>query len=521
MNLKEFHKKVSKSYVHIDFPLTTKESSKFNKKIDDTKYVIRHRFLPLIQFDIVFQKHPNVVTKLSNGKVKQNIKTRGISLVSHHDTGVYAKYAEKLNTAYNRFATNKKISSSSVAYRSSKDSKGISNITVAKDVFDEIAKMETGWVIKGDFKGFFDNINHKILNENVFKVLGPNLKADEKQAWQKVLNALENYQMIDKEKFEHKIVQSNRDLPMVRESILNGKKIYNRAYFETSQDYGTFIKQNLDILRSNKKKGIPQGTSLSAILANVYMITLDEFIVDLISKFGGLYRRYSDDFIIVLPDSKITKEQLQQLNKIIQKKSDELTELTIESHKTKILMFNKGIFRKVGTQKLTSLDYLGFIFSDNTVSIRSKSIYKYYYRGKRAVVAADIARIIYRLISENPQLTDQEILKLFNEKMKYTKLYYNNLWDLEAKLNRVKRIRYHYDRNVGLPEIHKMYRGYLEDVGRVKPRQSFISYVKLAIQIFEEGEEKESVLYRLSFRKQYNKSRKKLQKRRVKLGKNN
>src|SRR5690606_15591439 len=48
--------------------------------------------------------------------------------------------------------------------------------------------------------------------------------------------------------------------------------------------------------------GIPQGTPMSALLSNIYMIPFDEAILKLI--YGkGLYRRYCDDIIVVCPKS--------------------------------------------------------------------------------------------------------------------------------------------------------------------------------------------------------------------------
>ena len=47
--------------------------------------------------------------------------------------------------------------------------------------------------------------------------------------------------------------------------------------------------------------GIPQGSAISATFSNIYLIDFDKQINDYVTSRGGLYRRYCDDFIIVMP----------------------------------------------------------------------------------------------------------------------------------------------------------------------------------------------------------------------------
>ena len=63
-----------------------------------------------------------------------------------------------------------------------------------------------------------------------------------------------------------------------------------------------------------KDHQIPQGSSISAVLANIYMIEADKKINEYVVSLGGMYRRYSDDFIVVVP--KIGQE-LSVFNRII------------------------------------------------------------------------------------------------------------------------------------------------------------------------------------------------------------
>ena len=60
------------------------------------------------------------------------------------------------------------------------------------------------------------------------------------------------------------------------------------------------LNQNTD--RQGHICGIPQGSPISASLANIYMLEIDKHISDRVSSLSGLYMRYCDDFIIVIPD---------------------------------------------------------------------------------------------------------------------------------------------------------------------------------------------------------------------------
>lgn len=231
-----FFKKVSKNYTHIDYPLSRNESNIFLQNLNDFKTIKQHRFLPMIQFDIKLKKHPTPEKTV-------NIKKRGISLVSHHDAGIYAFLAEKLNSKYNDYSIKNNISESSVAYRDySKSKKKISNITVAKEVFDFIDFEKDFWVIKGDFKGFFDNLDHNVLNRNTRKVLGLKHTSLELDTWMKVLKNIERYVYIEKSELlnelNHQIVRRK------------GKT----AYFKSIENFGQFIKRNKYLLKKNQKK---------------------------------------------------------------------------------------------------------------------------------------------------------------------------------------------------------------------------------------------------------------------------
>lgn len=489
-----FYQKVSKQYIHIDFPLSRIESRNFFNSLNNITSLKSYRFSPLLQFDITFKRHPKP------GKSK-NIKKRGISLVSHHDAGVYAFLAEQLNSAYNDYSYVVGISDSSVAYRSNlPNNKKISNITVAKEAFDFIDKNQNVWVMKGDFTGFFDNLDHQILNKNVRKVLGLSFDSPELNAWYTVLKSLEKYIYIEKgqllKKLDSQIVKRHNQL----------------SYFKSRKDFGLFIRQNKYLLHKNKKRGIPQGTSISAILANVYMVEFDKIICNYLTSVNGMYRRYSDDFIITIPKKNLSQRRFNKLVTKVQSISKKIAKLEIEKNKTKIFSIESGNVITLNNQKEGFLDYLGFIYKDNTVYLRGKSIYKFYYRGRRAVKAAFLAKETYEILETKfkynytiDDLTARKVLEYLPHKQ------HMHPAEERAQLNRIMRVMHHHKAKAGLPEVKDSYKKYLMKIENASPRYSFLSYVQSVNKVFAEGKHS----YKVSILHQANKARNKMDKIRV------
>lgn len=173
------------------------------------------------------------------------------------------------------------ISRVSTAYRNC--TPGKCNIDFAKEVFEYIVKCESAYIFVGDFSQFFDNLDHKYLKEKIKCVIN-----------EESLDAADYaiYKNITKFTYiEADDIESEKGL--LRRDMRGMDK-----YFETDE----FHEFKKNYLRKNLKDyQIPQGSSISAVYANVYMIDFDKKINDFITSQKGMYRRYCDDIIIVLP----------------------------------------------------------------------------------------------------------------------------------------------------------------------------------------------------------------------------
>lgn len=368
---------ISKSYLHFDFPLTTAEATNFLSSIS-TDVLCKHRYLPFITYSIVFKKY---LPKEKDVKPKR----RKISLSSHHDALIYKYYSEILGYNYEKYVKNNNFQLVATAYRKNI---GMDSIKAAREVFNFIDQTNESWIIKGDFHHFFDTLNHKILIKNIKEVLNVTVIPND---WKKMLTSLLKFKSISREKLKSQLSMVGINSPFKRNN--------QRAYIKNIRMLGELIKNNQLIFSNKNNVGIPQGTAISATLANVYMINFDKQINKITKHFNGIYRRYSDDFIIVIPTT-TPLYKIISFKRYIVKRSQNIN-LTIEPHKTKIFKFEsaKSSITKLSysNKKLknnksnkisstpSSLDYLGFMFDGISVSLRPKSIYKYSYKSKRAL----------------------------------------------------------------------------------------------------------------------------------------
>lgn len=359
-------KSPNKHYIHLD---KKKKIENYQSYIDNPLKVKEHGFFPFIHFDITFKKY--IFNKVSKKKELKR-KIRPIKYSAHLDRFIYQKYANDVNEKYNDFAKKKGIQKASIAYRNC--FKGKNNIHFAKEVFEFLAENKQAYVFLGDFTNFFDNLDHDYLKKKLMEVLDVDRLAEDHYA---VYKNICKYSYVKLDQIE---VEKGKKLKEMNEERIE-------KFFETKEFH--------DFKRKNLKKniapfGIPQGSPISAVYANVYMASFDKSINDYVTSRKGIYRRYSDDIIIVLPivDSNEYKMHSEEIRRL----SAEIPRLNLQEDKTEHYLFNKheDVKLKSLTGTDTSLNYLGFRFDGEVVTIRDKSLFKYYSRAYRK------ARTVYR-----------------------------------------------------------------------------------------------------------------------------
>ncbi|WP_313054392.1 antiviral reverse transcriptase Drt2 [Pseudomonas lopnurensis] len=346
----------SRGYLHFDRPINQAAALDI---VSNPEAVARHAFYPFIRYVAQTKK---VFFDKSIGKVvKKDPKERPISYAAHVDSHIYSYYCEQLNQAYENHLAEMEWSSSILAFRAL----GKSNIEFARDAFLNIAARESCCVIAIDIKGFFDNLDHVHLKVAWQSLLGTSQLPDDHYA---VYRSLTKFSFVYRDQVYEALGLSKNNPKQGRKRICEPHefraKVRDRALIETNKD----------------KKGIPQGSPISALLSNVYMMGFDEQIHSYVQSCGGAYYRYCDDVLLIVP---LEKEA--EAKALVDQRVSEIG-LEIQAAKTETCKFTRSA---KGLRSERPLQYLGFIFDGASIYLRSSSLARYQDRVHRGIWLAE------------------------------------------------------------------------------------------------------------------------------------
>jgi len=243
----------AKVYRHFDHPLCRSDAEvlvhNFNKNTS-------HSFLPLL----TFQKKERRFRSGENGPVVST-KTRALAYSSNRDNCLYSYYASMLSDAYEGYIKASKIDHVVLAYRT-----GGSNITHAAAAFEEIRSRGFCAAITFDITKFFDSIDHAVLKSNWSRVLGVTHLPEDHY---KIFRSITAFATVEKSKCLERLGfhprTADKDLPRPLCTIEDFRN-------KVRGDDGTCS----NLVETNRKSfGIPQGTAISALAANISMIGID------------------------------------------------------------------------------------------------------------------------------------------------------------------------------------------------------------------------------------------------------
>ncbi|WP_192821283.1 reverse transcriptase domain-containing protein [Rufibacter sp. LB8] len=400
-----------KRYPHIGTPLVPSDRNWVYDYVKNPDKIKSHAFFPFIHKTITVRKFRR--EKQPDGSRsefrKPSQKVRHIYYANHLDSNIYGFYANKLSSAYEARLRELELEDCVTAYRriplnpANPKSRNKCNIDFASEVFEFIKGSGNDELvaITFDIKSFFDNLNHKYLKKAWRGVVGKGLDLDDDHY--NVFRNITKFSFVEERdifsEFKNEIIIETKSKLQKKGKVTRRKYLKNRGAvaFCTKDVISDRIREK-NLIKSNKysdssrgqlrEKGIPQGSPISSVLANIYLLNFDHEINTLIKQFNGMYRRYSDDMVVVC-EAQYEQAVIDLLNFEIGK-----CQLCFQSDKTQVFRFSKIENRyncqeknlQTGSlQSNTKFEYLGFSFDGKHTYLKTASLASYYRKLKRSV----------------------------------------------------------------------------------------------------------------------------------------
>ncbi|MGL5831102.1 MAG: reverse transcriptase domain-containing protein [Candidatus Altimarinota bacterium] len=184
------------------------------------------------------------------------------------------------------------------------------------------------WIAESDIVGFFDNINKKRLKRKISNILGN----DKSVQW--LLDELLNY-----------------DISISKEFLKNPRVP--------------------ELSKINSKLGIPQGSSISPLLSNIYLLEFDKYLMKI---YGDRYIRYADDFIILCKTKKEAKKARNHIRTQLKKEKLNIApdKTFVKNLKTDSINFLGLKINKFGITTKVELSIVSKVFNEKILNPNNK-----------------------------------------------------------------------------------------------------------------------------------------------------
>lgn len=374
-------------YLHFDQPINFKNACSIVKNPD---VVASHSFYPLINYVIESKK---IRKDKLTGEIIVKKKPRPIAYASHVDSHIYSFYTKTLSEKYEQKLTTLGLKDCVLAFRSL----GKSNINFAFDAFNKIKDVGPCCAVALDLSKFFDTLDHQILKEKWAELINsPRLPPDHFN----IFKSITNFSQVEKETLYKRFSIS-----------LNNPKNGRHRICEPLE-FRSIVRKEKFIVTNKNTFGIPQGSPISALLSNIYMIDFDKEMKTYVDIHSGFYYRYCDDMLFIVPTplrDKVAGFARQEIEKL---------KVKINPDKTELRTFNSFGSKLISDHPL---QYLGFIFDGNDIYLRSSSLARYSEKMKRGVRLAKLTMHRFNKIRQSKGVPEKSLFmrKLYS---RYTHL---------------------------------------------------------------------------------------------------
>ena len=300
-------------------------------------------------------------------------KQREICYASHFDALRYSWYSTILSYGYEKILERSNFNKSVLAYRKLPGKP--SNIDFAFKAFQDIKDFGTCVALAFDISKFFPTINHQILYNSwitVLKEIYPTLDRLPRNHY-KLFESITCFQFIDKELLDD----------LFAHELSSGKvnRLCSPMDFRNIVRSTKAITSNPNYIKDRLGGGIPQGSPVSAVLANISLIDFDQKLYNSVENVGGSYYRYSDDLLVICPDG----EESNLISLVENLVKENGLSLNDKTDKIWFKEIDGNIISTNAEGKRKTLQYLGFETNGKSVYIRSSSFSRYHSKVRKIV----------------------------------------------------------------------------------------------------------------------------------------
>lgn len=363
-----------RGYRHFDRPV----AENFTQRVLKPDFVQRHSFSPLIHFIKKSKRY-------KPGLGQTVWKERPIMFASHRDACILSYYSSLLNATLEAAYKRDGLDASVIAYR--KLGKG--NAAFSAEAYRYAVAHAPCKILAFDVTDFFGSLDHKRLKQRLKTILGVDeLPPD----WYQVFKAVTRYHYVDSAALKADEVIGPRYKIRAPLPIASIAEVKQRGIpIHPSQTW-------------NDRKGIPQGTPISATLANLYLYDFDLQMLQYAREAGAFYRRYSDDILFIcLPEfAERAEERIRELL--------DQDRLTISEGKTERTLFDP----KTEEGRLRAAQYLGFALSPAGAVLRASSVSRRWRKMRGAVRRTRKAAAAAAAKGEKFRLSTQKLRRQFS-----------------------------------------------------------------------------------------------------------
>lgn len=366
-----------KNYGHFDRRISKK---KLIDLANDPERVSRHAFLPLLLYYEKWTKFRKLGEELKQ-------KVRPIRYASRTDSAIYAKYRTDLIELYELELTKRNIANCPIAYRAIPKCNGKgnkSNIEFARDLFCNIRDIGDCYVSVVDISSYFESLDHDIIRQQWEKLVGGTLPKDHEA----IFKSVTRYSVVELEELYEvlnlKVNNRTGSRKVLRQRKIDTLRSKGHVQLCSMKDFREKVcgqsKKYKNLVHTNGRDfGIPQGTPISDLIANFYLLDFDCVVNSWVKERGGYFYRYSDDIVVVLP-KEVGDSHLDAKNFLQKEIIKYGNHLKIQDKKVAVVEFSKtcndnlNFAHLFGEASKNGLEYLGFAFNGKVVALKDATL---------------------------------------------------------------------------------------------------------------------------------------------------